>query len=72
MKVQLTIEQLQSLLHAQKRNALNHMWKEWKGSKLYEKVKEAGVNPDEFHEIRDSIFSAPFPDDFETLKKYLS
>jgi len=72
MKLTITLENLKRLLDKQKYNCMIQTEKEWKQSELYEEIKNSDIDQNKFHWVRDNITSAEYPEDYETLVKYLS
>lgn len=73
MNITLTIEQLEEMLIQQKFNCKETFDKLWRSSEVRAKLKE--LDPEEkilnkMYEVRDSIPSADFPNDFKVLSKY--
>ena len=71
--MEITIDQLEHLLNQQRSNCIGILETEWRKSEYRANI--VANTPDDFrieqwHEVRDSIHSASYPDDFLILKKY--
>lgn len=71
-KIQMTIEELQSLLNQQKFNCANYIRRNLSTYSFYEKAIVGNNIIDKVkNELFDECMKADSPQDFEVLKKYL-
>jgi hypothetical protein len=73
--MEITIEQLKSLLNMQKGMCMNHFEECFKKSEFLKELKK--IDPTEKvinmrHEVRDQILGADYPDEYNILAKYLT
>ncbi len=69
----ISVEQLEALLKEQKQICAQYAERMYNGSEFKRKLSELDTNKtleNKFHEIRDSISKAQFPNDFDVIKKY--
>lgn len=72
MKLTITLENLRILLDKQKYNCKIKADLEWLKSELYKEIEKSDIDENKFHWVRDEIIGADYPEDYETLKKYLT
>ena len=67
------MQQLESLLCQQNGMCRDHLDKIWRDSeflKILTEIDTDGRLKNKFHEIRDAVLGADYPDDIKVLKKY--